>query len=219
MKQGYDEGKTFLRRYDNKSEFMIRGPPYPECVRSYLGERMPPPVFPDPFELVGSDDIDGAACEHWVDDLGVNRVHLWMCPALPGSGGAEGLMVPRRLTDEQVVDGVEESIPLMTYDWLDLKLGPLADLEHHPSLIKRAAAGGAAAEVAADALAEATTDAEKKEAEDAAALAKANTDAQYLPLEEPQAWFDIPRPYGWRSCTRFLGGYPYLHLFHHYFRI
>ena len=86
MKQGYDEGKTFLRRYDNKSEFMIRGPPYPECVRSYLGERMPPPVFPDPFELVRSDDIDGAACEHWVDDLGVNRVHLWMCPALPGSG-------------------------------------------------------------------------------------------------------------------------------------
>ena len=37
--QGYEEGKTFYRRYDNKYEYMVRGDPYPECQRSYLGEK------------------------------------------------------------------------------------------------------------------------------------------------------------------------------------
>ena len=110
----------------------------------------------------GTEDIDGVACDHWVDDLGANRIHIYMAPS-PANKGNE--RVPRRLTDEQVLDG--ESVPLMTYDWKDLVVGPIADNN------------GAAA---------------------------------------TQTWFDIPQPYDWRSCSRYLGGFPYLHIFHHYLR-
>jgi hypothetical protein len=162
VRKGYEEGKMFLRRYDNKSEFMVRGDPYPECVRSYLGEKMPAPDLPASAVHVGTEDIDGVACDHWVDDLGTNRIHIYMAPS-PANKGNE--RVPRRLTDEQVLDG--ESVPLMTYDWKDLVVGPIADNN------------GAAA---------------------------------------TQTWFDIPQPYDWRSCSRYLGGFPYLHIFHHYLR-
>jgi hypothetical protein len=33
-----------------------------------------------------------------------------------------------------------------------------------------------------------------------------------------EAIFDIPAPYGFRTCQRNIGGFPYLHLFHHHLR-
>jgi hypothetical protein len=173
VEQGYDEGKTFLRRYDNKSEFMVRGGEYPECQRAYLGETMPPPRLPTSLVFVsGGDVIDGAACEHWVDDLGLNRVHVWACPAIDGGEGGEsgesklssGSLWPRRVLDEQVDPG-GVSVPLMTYDFTQLRVN------------------AAAAQV----------------------------------LDAPST-FDVPPPYGWRSCARNIGGFPYLHVFHHYVR-
>ena len=169
IKKGYEEGKTFIRRYDNKSEFMVRGEPYPECVRSYLGETMPEPLLPISAVRVGTETIDGIECEHWVEDLGTNRVHIYMAPA----PGGEGHVYPRRLTDEQVLES--ESVPLMTYDWKNLVVGSLpSDTE-------------------------------------------ANGDESDAELTQ-STWYDIPEPYDWRSCSRFLGGFPYLHIFHHYVR-
>lgn len=175
--EGYDEGKTFLRRYDNRSEYMVRGGEYPECQRAYLGETMPPASLPSSFAFVSDNDvIDGARCEHWVDDLGTNRVHVWACPAADSehkggeSGEANdaplvsGALWPRRVLDEHVeASGV--STPLMTYDWTALRVG----------------------------------------------------DAASTTLGAPET-FSVPPPYGWRECNRNIGGFPYLHVFHHYVR-
>ena len=154
--EGFDAGKTFLRRYDNKSEYMVRGGEYAECQRSYLGETMPPPVLPASLKYAGLDDLEGIGqCEHWIEELGISRVHVWV--SLLGE-----TRVPVRLTDEQVLSG--ESVPLMTYDWKDVKIGPPAASSSAP-----------------------------------------NT-------------FSVPEPWGWRTCSRNIGGFPYLHIFHHYLR-
>jgi hypothetical protein len=91
--QGYEEGKTFLRRYDNKTEYMIRDGTYAECQRSYLGETMPPPVLPSTMAFQGIEEVEGRAREHWMDDLGVNRIHVFV--------NADDRL-PWRVTDEQV---------------------------------------------------------------------------------------------------------------------
>jgi hypothetical protein len=171
VEQGYNEGKTFLRRYDNRSEFMVRGGQYSECQRAYLGETMPLPQLPASLVFVDSKDvIDGASCDHWVDDLGTNRVHVWACPAIDSGGGdngeskSSGLLWPRRVLDEQV-EPSGTSVPLMTYD-----------------------------------------------------LTKLRVNAAAAPRLDTPGTFDIPPPYGWRSCARNIGGFPYLHVFHHFLR-
>lgn len=147
--QGYDEGKVFIRRYDNKTEFMIRSGPYPECQRAYLGEVMPLPTLPSSITFQGLEILEGESCEHWMEDLGSNRHHFYF---------SAKTRLPLRVTDEQVFDG--ESVPLMTYEFKALKVGPLRD--------SRA--------------------------------------------------FDLPEPYHFRACQRNIGGFPYLHIFHHYLR-
>jgi hypothetical protein len=157
--QGFEEGKTFLRRYDNKSEYMVRGGEYAECQRSYLGEAMPAPVLPSSMEFVGEEpsapEFSGYSqrWEHWMSDLGTNRIHVFVATV-------QGQRWPVRVTDEQVLDG--ESVPLMTYDFKDLRIGP--------------------------------------------------------PDAKSPDTFGIPKPYDYRSCSRNIGGFPYLHLFHHYLR-
>lgn len=39
VREGLNAGKTFLRLYGSKKEYMIREGEYPACRRSYLGER------------------------------------------------------------------------------------------------------------------------------------------------------------------------------------
>ena len=34
--EGYDEGKSYIRRYDTKSEFLIKNGSFPQCRRAYL---------------------------------------------------------------------------------------------------------------------------------------------------------------------------------------
>lgn len=36
--EGFDEGKTFIRRYDTKVEYIIRDDEFAECRRAYLSE-------------------------------------------------------------------------------------------------------------------------------------------------------------------------------------
>ena len=37
IEEGYEAEKTYIRRYDQKNEYMIRYPPINDCKRSYLG--------------------------------------------------------------------------------------------------------------------------------------------------------------------------------------
>lgn len=39
VKEGLNDGKTFLRLYGSKKEYMIREGEFSSCRRSYLGER------------------------------------------------------------------------------------------------------------------------------------------------------------------------------------
>lgn len=39
VKEGLNSGKTFLRLYGSKKEYMIREGEFPSCRRSYLGEQ------------------------------------------------------------------------------------------------------------------------------------------------------------------------------------
>lgn len=40
VREGLNAGKTFLRLYGSKKEYMVRQGDYPACRRSYLGERL-----------------------------------------------------------------------------------------------------------------------------------------------------------------------------------
>ena len=47
--EGYEAKKTYIRRYDNDEEYMIRPLPIDDCKYSYLGEIMPYPDIPATF--------------------------------------------------------------------------------------------------------------------------------------------------------------------------
>ena len=102
---GYEAGRTYIRRYDQKREYMIKAGEFAECQRSYLGEEMPLPELPATATYVGEEEVRGERCEHWVEDLGVERVHIWQ---------TVDMKLPIRLTDESFEDG--QATPLMTYD-------------------------------------------------------------------------------------------------------
>ena len=145
---GYEAGRTYIRRYDQKREYMIKSGEFAECQRSYLGETMPFPELPTSATYVGEEMVLGQQCEHRVEDLGVERVHIYQ--TVHGK-------VPIRLTDESFEDG--NATPLMTYDFKNIVLGEQ----------------------------------------------RANT-------------FELPKPYTHKKCTRHIGGWPYLHVFHYYLR-
>ncbi|KAH8064607.1 hypothetical protein JL722_1484 [Aureococcus anophagefferens] len=98
---GLDAGKNFTRRYDAAQEYAVRGEPYPDCKRSYLGEAMPMPAYPSTAALAEADvDIDGSRHERWLVDIpGAERTHVY--------------------TNEALVDGAY--VPLMTYDFVEFE--------------------------------------------------------------------------------------------------
>ena len=77
---GLDAGKNFTRRYDAAQEYAVRGEPYPDCKRSYLGEAMPMPAYPSTAALAEADvDIDGSRHERWLVDIpGAERTHVYV---------------------------------------------------------------------------------------------------------------------------------------------
>jgi hypothetical protein len=111
-----DEGKTFLRRYDQKREYMIREGEFPICRRSYLGEKMPVAEFPQSavFRGIEKQGVEGALSEHWVQDDGFSRVHFYL---------TMDDCTPRLLVEEiQVEPG--SYTPLMTYEFLSFRSYP-----------------------------------------------------------------------------------------------
>jgi hypothetical protein len=57
---GYDAGKTYVRRYDLRKEYMVKHGNYAKCERAYLGDAMPTPAIPFDQEFVVRDDTPAA---------------------------------------------------------------------------------------------------------------------------------------------------------------
>jgi hypothetical protein len=186
---GYEAGKSYLRRYGGEgdadllirpnSDYQIRrarssedkkNPPAGRCLRSHLGEDMPPPQLPL-MVLLGFELIDGLECAHWVRDDGDERVHVYYSPPSGSCSGDNaggeadgGLWTPRRLIHESVDFGV--ATKLMTYDFTDFEA-----LDNEET-----------------------------------------TQQRYFTLNS------IEDGLVEAECERFIGGFPYIHLFHYYLR-
>lgn len=92
VSEGFDAGKSFVRLYGAKREYMVRSGEFPTCQRAYLGDSMPDRAFPASAVYVGAATIDGVERDHWlVASEGDSRVHVY---ADPQSG------LPVRLTEE-----------------------------------------------------------------------------------------------------------------------
>ncbi|KAJ0410740.1 hypothetical protein ATCC90586_006843 [Pythium insidiosum] len=98
--EGHDAGKSFVRRYDVKKEYMVKHGKYRKCERAYLGEDMPDPVIPFEQEFVvglstcgnrlsrsfqlaheclqGVERVRGRRCEHWTHTYANTRVHIYV---------------------------------------------------------------------------------------------------------------------------------------------
>jgi hypothetical protein len=150
----------------------------------------------------GLEEVEGQQMEHWVEERGPERVHVYFtldprCKLgeAVGSAGAmadvDAPSVPRRLTDTEVIDGVET--PLMTYDLLNVQLGPqvsrvisLKDLLPSTWAISH--------EVLLD-----------------------RSDEVIVTVQD-EALFTLPAQHSHESCAWHIGGFPYIHAFHHYLR-
>ena len=113
MEGGYEAAKVYLRRYDEKYEYMIRLPPINDCKRSYLGEVMPYPDIPD-ASFVKMEVVNGILCNYFVHKDFDTIIHIFMSDD-DGS--------PVKLIQESIEDGI--STPLLTYDYSDVHLGPV----------------------------------------------------------------------------------------------
>ena len=95
VSDGFDAGKSFVRLYGEKREYMVRSGEFPTCQRAYLGDAMPNRTFPSAAAYVGATSLsDGECddCDHWVvADEGGSRVHIYQ-------DARSGL--PVRLTEE-----------------------------------------------------------------------------------------------------------------------
>lgn len=127
---GYQAGRIYLRRYDAKKEYMIRGMGIsPDCRRAYLGEPMPQPnILPEDFGFGGHETIGGGVCpgmapaercdaEHWVHDAVETRVHIWAVRTSADSA------IPVRLRND-FIGPKGNALSLMTYEFMDLHLSP-----------------------------------------------------------------------------------------------
>ncbi|TMW65948.1 hypothetical protein Poli38472_003713 [Pythium oligandrum] len=113
MLKGYEVGKTYVRRYDQKCEYMVKQGKYRKCERAYLGDVMPTPEIPFEQQFIGVEMVRGKPCEHWVHSYATTRVHIY---------ADERSKVPLRLTEEVMV--ANEPTLMLTYDLRNVRLGP-----------------------------------------------------------------------------------------------
>ena len=111
IEAGYEAAKFYIRRYDSKSEYMIRLSPIDDCKRSYLGETMPYPDISD-LVFIREEKVNRINCNYFLfEDLNT-RVHVYL---------SVNDNSPVKLIEENYEDGV--STPLLTYDYSDVVLG------------------------------------------------------------------------------------------------
>ncbi|KAF1334034.1 hypothetical protein FI667_g1925, partial [Globisporangium splendens] len=90
MLEGYETNKTYVRRYDQKREYMVKhGGVFEKCERAYLGEHalkslsrlnaMGQTRHLTPFlcAIAGIESVKGIACEHWIHSYANVRVHIY----------------------------------------------------------------------------------------------------------------------------------------------
>lgn len=157
IEAGYEAAKYYIRRYDNKKEFMVRLPPINDCKRSYLGETMPFPELPFDTLFVREEYVNNELCNYYLYEESTVRIHIYFTVTDN---------IPVKLIVEQY-DSDELSKELLVYEYFDVYLGP--------------------------------------------------------PLE---SWFDLPEEYNstssvdrngnTKNCAKHTGGFPYLHIFHHF---
>ncbi|DAZ96514.1 TPA: hypothetical protein N0F65_008065, partial [Lagenidium giganteum] len=116
MINGFESNKTYIRRYDQKREYMVKFGKYPKCERAYLGEEMPLPEIPHVQTYVGIEKVRDIVCEHWVHAYANVRVHIFIDVQS---------RVPVRLTEENLIG--ESPTLLLTYDLHDVQLGTHPD--------------------------------------------------------------------------------------------
>ena len=148
IEEGYEAAKFYIRRYDLKREYMVRLPPINDCKRSFLNEPMPYPLLPTTTSFVGQETIENVPCNYFLFEELDTRIHMYFAV----STGA-----PHRLIQESTSKGVQESTPMLTYDFSDVVLGSPGD-----------------------------------------------------------ANFELPQEFSHDKCERFIGGFPYQHIFHYF---
>jgi hypothetical protein len=112
IEAGYEAAKYYIRRYDLKSEYMIRLDPISDCKRSYLGETMPFPDISD-SKFIRQEEVRSTLCNYYLHEDFNSRVHIY-------TDAATG--APVRLIEENSDKDV--STPLLTYEYTDVVLGP-----------------------------------------------------------------------------------------------
>eukprot|EP01035_Chromulina_nebulosa_P019514 gene19514-25410_t len=68
LEAGYEAAKIYIRRYDNKNEYMVRLPPINDCKRAYLGDVMPFPDIPDAFYVATDDNSPVRLIQESIED-------------------------------------------------------------------------------------------------------------------------------------------------------
>ena len=110
IEEGYEAAKIYIRRYDQKNEYMIRLPPINDCSRAYLGEKMPFPEVPA-SKYMGVRVVNGINCDYFVSDETDSKVHIYV---------DHNSAAPVRLTVSSVENGQESD--LLTYDYSNVVL-------------------------------------------------------------------------------------------------
>jgi len=116
--KGFEAEKTYIRRYDEKQEYMVRPEPIGDCKRSYLGEVMPFPVIPDAI-LVGITEMDGIECNHYMHVDFDTHIDVY----LSKSTGSPVRIVQSSRDDSPTEPGQPPSLtPVLTYVYSNVRL-------------------------------------------------------------------------------------------------
>lgn len=157
IEKGYEAAKTYIRRYDEANEYMIRPDPIDDCKRSYLGETMPFPLLdPTEFKYQGIKNINNVNCQYFLYIDYETHIHAYFII------NNNGDYIPYMLIQEDVDNDTGRSETLLTYIYDHVNIGPTA-------------------------------------------------------VEEEEL-FEIPLPYSHETCENQVGGFPYIHIFHHFVR-
>jgi hypothetical protein len=120
MEPGFEAEKTYIRRYDNKNEYMVRMPPLNDCKRSYLGETMPYPLIPETEFIKDNEIINGKRVDYYLHSDYETRIHMYF---------EHGTYIPVQLLQESVSGSDESngsdgiSTPMLTYDFEKVIIG------------------------------------------------------------------------------------------------
>jgi hypothetical protein len=116
-----DAGKTWLRRYDENVEYVLKSKPFHQCQRAFLSELMPIPSFGYEEDFIPLDDEevlivtgDGTSTvrrnvKRWRKNEGKDSTHYLVLSFLADS------LEPYDLTEWLSDDSFQQDLPLVSY--------------------------------------------------------------------------------------------------------